>query len=67
VSDLSTALGVAQLPDPFELREVMDERLLDLCDDVELVGGAGRVVEVGGPPWRRVAQVLEAVEAARGA
>jgi AAA domain len=43
-----------------ELRTAMDERLLELCDDEELVGSAGRVVEVSGSPQARVAQVLAA-------
>jgi predicted ATPase len=64
--DPDAGIVVPDDEDP-ELREVMDERLLDLCDDEELVGGAGTVVEVGGPPWRRVAQVLAAVEAVHGA
>ena len=43
------------------LRDAMDERLLDLVDDDELVGGVGWVVEVAGPPAERVAAVLAAL------
>ncbi len=39
----------------------MDGRLLDLCDDDELVGSVGRVLEVAGPPQARLEQVLAAV------
>ena len=43
------------------LREAMDARLLDLCDDADLVGSAVRVVEVAGPPDARLEQVLAVV------
>ena len=62
--DPEVGIEVPDDEDP-ELREVMDERLLELCDDEDLVGGATRVVEVAGPPESRVAQVLAAVEAMR--
>jgi len=32
----------------------MDERLLDLCDDDELVGRIGRIVELTGTPEERL-------------
>ena len=44
-----------------DLREAMDARLLDLCDDEELVGSVRRVVEVAGSPQQRLDQVLAAV------
>jgi hypothetical protein len=59
--DPDAGIEVPDDEDP-ELREVMDERLLELCDDEELVGGAAQVVEVAGSPESRVAQVLAAVE-----
>ncbi|HYN66472.1 MAG TPA: hypothetical protein VES93_06250 [Ornithinibacter sp.] len=46
-----------------ELREAMDGRLLDLCDDDELVTSVGRVLEVAGSPESRLEQVLAAVTA----
>jgi predicted ATPase len=48
-----------------ELRAAMDGHLLDLCEDEELVGSVGRVLEVTGPPESRLAQVLAVVAAAR--
>ena len=48
------------------LRVAMDARLLDLCDDDELVGAVGRVVEVGGTPQQRLDQVLTAIEGSSG-
>ncbi len=46
-----------------DLREAMDARLLDLCDDEDLVGSTVRVVEVAGSPDARLDQVLAAVAA----
>ena len=43
------------------LRTAMDERLLDLCDDDELVGRVGRVREVSGTPEERLARVTALV------
>ena len=37
-----------------QLRTAMDERLLDLCDGDDLVGRAGRIVELSGTPDERV-------------
>ena len=37
-----------------QLRSTMDERLLDLCDDAELVGRIGRIVELTGTPEERL-------------
>jgi len=49
-----------------DLRDAMDRHLLDLCADEEVLGRSVVVLEVSGPPARRVADVLGAV-AARGA
>lgn len=46
-----------------DLRAVTDERLLDLVDDDDLVGGVGRVLEVRGTPDERLAQVVAALAA----
>lgn len=37
-----------------QLRRSIDERLLDLCDDDELVGQIGRIVELTGTPEERL-------------
>jgi len=42
-----------------ELRVAMDEHLLDLCDDEELVGDVGCLLEVAGPPEDRVARLTQ--------
>ncbi len=44
-----------------ELRQAMDRHLIELCDDDELVGALGEVLEVGGSPQQRLDQVLTAV------
>ena len=44
-----------------ELRAAMDVRLLELCEDDELIGSVRRVVEVAGSPQQRLDQVLAAV------
>jgi hypothetical protein len=49
-----------------DLRDAMDRHLLDLCADEEVLGPVVMVLEVTGPPARRVGDVLAAV-AARGA
>ena len=59
--DPDAGIHVPADEDP-ELRTAMDERLLELCDDEELVGGAGMVVEVTGSPTSRLRQVLVAVQ-----
>ena len=38
-----------------QLRRSMNERLLDLCDDDEVVGQTGRIVELTGTPEERLA------------
>ncbi len=48
-----------------DLRAAMDAHLLDLCDDDELIGAVGRVVEVVGSPKQRLDQVLTAAPGAR--
>jgi hypothetical protein len=40
-----------------QLRSTMDGRLLDLCDDDELVGQIGRIVELTGTPEERLARL----------
>ena len=62
------AADVIRVPDDEDpgLRVAMDARLLDLCDDDELVGAVGRVVEVGGSPQQRLDQVLTAVDGSSG-
>lgn len=60
--DPRTGITVPDDEDP-DLRDTMDGRLLDLCDDDELVGSVGRVLEVAGPPQARLEQVLAAVTA----
>ena len=62
--DPDAGIEVPDDEDP-ELREAMDERLLELCDDEELVGGTATVLEVAGSPETRVAQVLAAVGTVR--
>lgn len=59
--DPGSGIWVPDDEDP-ELREVMDHHLLDLCADEDLVGGVGRTLEVLGPPARRLAEVLAAVD-----
>lgn len=63
--DARDGIRVPDEEDP-ELRAVTDEHLVELCEDVELVGGTGRVLEVTGAPDARVARVLAAVEALGG-
>ena len=59
--DPRAGILVPEDEDP-ELREAMDERLLDLCDDSELVGRTVRVVlEVDRTTGRARAQVLAAL------
>lgn len=58
--DARDGITVPDEEDP-DLREAMDARLLDLCDDADLVGPAVRVVEVAGAPEARLDQVLAAV------
>jgi len=62
--DPDAGIEVPDDEDP-ELRDAMDEQLLELCDDEELVGGAGTVLEVAGSPQTRLAQVLAAVATIR--
>ena len=57
--DARDGIRVPDDEDP-ELREAMDEHLLGLCEDVELVGAVGRVVEVGGTQQHRLDRVLAA-------
>ena len=59
---------VIRVPDDEDpdLRAAMDARLLDLCDDDELVGAVGRVVEVVGSPQHRLDRVLAAVAGSSG-
>ena len=45
-----------------QLRAAMDERLMELCEDDELVGSVGRVLEVSGAPEERLAAVLQGVD-----
>lgn len=40
------------------LRAAMDQCLLELCDDAELVGGVGRIVELAGPPQVRLDRLV---------
>jgi predicted ATPase len=58
---------VIRVPDDEDpgLRTAMDAHLLDLCDDDELIGAVGRVVEVGGSPQQRLDLVLVAGPGAR--
>ncbi len=51
------------LDEDLELREAMNDALLELIDDPELTGDA-RVVEIGGSPARRLAQLEAAVDGA---
>jgi predicted ATPase len=60
--DARDGITVPDHEDP-HLREAMDARLLDLCDDADLVGSTVRVVAVAGPPDARLEQVLTAVAA----
>ena len=53
----------AGLDEDLELREAMNDALLELIDDPELTGDA-RVVEIGGSPARRLAQLEAAVDGA---
>ncbi|MGU3646364.1 AAA family ATPase [Microbacterium sp. C23T] len=52
-------IRVPEDEDP-ELREAMDDALLELSDDPDLLGGA-RVIEVAGDPGARLAQVETAI------
>jgi hypothetical protein len=52
--DGTRGVWVPDEEDP-RLRAAMDAHLLDLCDDEELVGDVGRVVELSGPPEDRLA------------
>ena len=60
--DARDGIRVPDDEDP-ELRDAMDARLLDLCEDGELVGSVERVLEVAGPPETRLAEVLGVVTA----
>ncbi len=44
-----------------QLRAAMDERLLELCDDDDLVGPATRVAELRGSPQKRLTGLLTAL------
>jgi len=63
--DARDGIRVPDDEDP-ELREAMDEHLVGLCEDVELVGRVGRVLEVSGPPGTRLAHVVAAVASGDG-
>ena len=52
-------IRVPEDEDP-ELREAMDDALLELSDDPDLLGGT-RVIEVTGDPNSRLAQVESAI------
>jgi hypothetical protein len=54
------AIWVPDDEDP-RLRRAMDARLLDLCEDDDLVGTVGLLLEVTGSPASRLRQVLAAV------
>lgn len=58
--DPGSEIWVPEEEDP-DLRDAMDRQLLDLCVDEEVVGDVGRVLEVSGPPVRRVADVVAAM------
>ncbi|MFB7892470.1 hypothetical protein ACFC1I_09755 [Microbacterium sp. NPDC056044] len=59
VLPLSRDIHAPDDEDP-ELREAMDDALLELTEDPDLVGGA-RVLEVSGEPAHRLAQVEAAI------
>ncbi|MEO7422529.1 MAG: hypothetical protein ABIU87_09050 [Ornithinibacter sp.] len=52
------SIWVPDEEDP-QLRTAMDEQLLDLCNDEEVVGGVGSVVELTGPLEDRLIHLAE--------
>ena len=58
--DARVGITVPDDEDP-DLREAMDERLLELVDDPDLVGPATRVVELTGSPEQRLTGLLTAL------
>jgi len=67
VLPLSARDGIAVGEDEhLELREAMDEQLLDLVDDRDVVGDRLLVAEITGPPEVRLARLEEAARTRRG-